>query len=370
MGEEKQSILIIDDSPIDIDLTRAALPNSYQVKAATNREAALGIIRSDSPPDLILLDVVMPETDGYSLCREIRSIEADIPIIFLTQKDTAEDEYAGFRAGAVDYISKPLNPGLLAARVKTHLELRNARVRLEKQNDLLKENARLREEVEAINRHDLKNPLMIVLEMPKYLSRQPGTTPEQVEWLKMIENAGRKMLEMINRTTDLFKMEAGTYTLNPTTIDLLGILRETEEAQLPLIREKRVEWEVSVAGRRATEGEKFLVFGEALLLYSLLSNLVKNAVEASPSGETIAINVDDGELARVSIHNVGAIPEAIKGRFFEKFVTAGKKNGTGLGAYSARLMVNALNGTIQFQSSQETGTTLTVLLPRPGQALS
>ena len=69
---------------------------------------------------------------------------------------------------------------------------------------------------------------------------------------------------------------------------------------------------------------------------------MKNAVEASPSGETIAINVDDGELARVSIHNAGAIPEAIKGRFFEKFVTAGKKNGTGLGAYSARLMVNAL----------------------------
>lgn len=371
MVEERELIiLIVDDSPIDIDLTRTALPKIYQVKAATNREAALGIIRSDSPPDLILLDVVMPGTDGYELCREIKSISADLPVIFVTQKDSAEDQYAGFQAGAVDYISKPLNPSLLAARVKTHLELRMARVWLEKQNALLRENARLREEVEAINRHDLKNPLMVVLEVPKFLSRRPSISAEDKKLLKMIEDAGRKMLEMITFTTDLFKMETGTYVLRRTSVDVLGTLREVEESLLPMIREKRLTWEVDVGGRRPEVGESFYVSGEPLLLYSLLSNLVKNAVEASPLDGKVTIDLDDGEVTSVNIHNASAIPESIKGRFFEKYATAGKKDGTGLGAYSARLMAKALQGTIHFQSTEEAGTTLTVLLPKSGQGPS
>lgn len=140
MGDKwKAKVLAIDDSPTDIDLARAALP-IYQAKAATTREAALGTIRSGSPPDLILLDVVMPDMDGYRLCHEIRSFVKDIPIIFVTQKDSAEDECAGFPAGGVDCISKPLNPTPLAARVKTHLELKKATDVLQEQNSLLREN--------------------------------------------------------------------------------------------------------------------------------------------------------------------------------------------------------------------------------------
>jgi len=370
MSEERKArVLVIDDSPTDIDLARTALP-IYQVKAATTREAALGIILSDSPPDLILLDVVMPDMDGYRLCHEIRSLTKDIPIVFVTQKDSAEDEYAGFLAGAVDYISKPLNPILLAARVKTHLELKRAKVALQEQNDLLRENVRLREEVEAINRHDLKNPLMVVLEVPKVLSRQPNITPEQVKWLKMIEDAGRKMLEMINQTIDLFKMETGTYVLNAVPVDLIETMHEIHRAQLQQIQERSLGWEMKAKGHPVQEGEKFFVGAEALLLYSLLANLLKNAVEASPFGGKISIELEEDELARVRIHNAGAVPESIRGRFFEKFATAGKNGGTGLGAYSARLMARALKGTVEFQSSEEAGTTLTVLLPRPGQGSS
>lgn len=363
---ERATILLIDDSPTDIAIQAEALRAEHQVVCATSAESAFETMRSGVRPDLVVLDVVMPDADGLSVCRRLKADDATaaIPVIFVTARDGDNDEEAGFSAGGVDYVVKPVNPHLLRARVRTHIELKRMREDLEKQNEALRKAARLREEVEQINRHDLKNPLMVIPNIPEVLMRQPAVTTEQKQWLEMIESAGRKMLEMINRSIDLLKMEKGVYPLEPVDVDALVVARQVVSAVTPLALDRGVMIDLRIDGRPAAASDVFIVQGEEMLLYSMLSNLVRNAVEAAPAGSTASISLSENGTAAIAIHNEGAIPTTIRGRFFEKFATAGKKGGTGLGAYSARLIAATLGGVIACASSEREGTTITVRLAR------
>jgi len=122
----KQVILVVDDSPDDIALISQVLRETYQVKVATNGKDALHIAYSSNPPDLILLDIMMPGMDGYEVCRQLKSDSqtSDIPVIFLSSRGEVADEEKGFEAGAVDYIIKPISPPILLARVRTHLRIK------------------------------------------------------------------------------------------------------------------------------------------------------------------------------------------------------------------------------------------------------
>ena len=137
----KPTILVVDDTPDNITLLCSLLGDQYRNKVATNGAKALKIARSDPKPDLILLDIMMPEIDGYEVCRQLKADPSTehIPIIFLTAKTQEGDETKGFELGAVDYITKPIVPPILMARVHTHLALQDARKFLEKQNEILEE---------------------------------------------------------------------------------------------------------------------------------------------------------------------------------------------------------------------------------------
>lgn len=132
---------MVDDTPDNITLLCSLLGGEYRNKVATNGNKALSIARAEPHPDLILLDIMMPEIDGYEVCRQLKEDPAtrDIPIIFLTAKTQEGDETKGFELGAVDYITKPIVPPILMARVHTHLALKEARTYLEKQNEILEE---------------------------------------------------------------------------------------------------------------------------------------------------------------------------------------------------------------------------------------
>ncbi|MFZ3003037.1 MAG: two-component system response regulator [Undibacterium umbellatum] len=132
----KQVILIVDDTPDNISLLSGLLKDQYKIKIATNGLKALQIASSLPGPDLILLDVMMPEMDGYETCRRLKAdiATSDIPIIFLTAKSQVQDEEMGLRLGAVDYISKPISPPIVLARVATQLNLVRARHLLQDQN--------------------------------------------------------------------------------------------------------------------------------------------------------------------------------------------------------------------------------------------
>ena len=135
MTAQQKLILIVDDTPTNIGVISGALKDSYRTKVATTGEKALAIASGEDKPDLVLLDVLMPEMDGYEVCRRLKADETtrEIPVIFLTGQTKDEDETKGFSVGAVDYVHKPFSPSVVKARVHSHIMLREAREQLAQQ---------------------------------------------------------------------------------------------------------------------------------------------------------------------------------------------------------------------------------------------
>lgn len=153
---EKRRILIVDDMPINVQLLSAVLKSRYHIKVAVDGLSALNVATSDDPPDLVLLDIMMPGMDGYEVCRRLKEKDETrhIPVIFITALTETENETLGFDVGGVDYITKPFNPSIVLSRVKTHLELKATRERLEKQN----------EELQKLNR-EMQDDLVLAREV-------------------------------------------------------------------------------------------------------------------------------------------------------------------------------------------------------------
>src|SRR3954454_2489506 len=138
---EKKVVLLVDDEPANIQIVNSILKDEYKIRVATNGAKALELVTATPPPDLILLDVVMPEMDGYEVCTRLKSVPEtrEIPVVFLTGQTESSDETRGFEVGAVDYIHKPFSPAVVQARVHTHLTLRGIRQQLAQQLDTIKE---------------------------------------------------------------------------------------------------------------------------------------------------------------------------------------------------------------------------------------
>lgn len=138
MAEQKPRVLIVDDERVNLNILYELLHADYQIMAANTSEKALQAVLSKVPPDLVLLDVVMPDMDGYSVCQQLKSNELteDIPVIFITARDEASDETRGLELGAVDYITKPFNSAVVKARIATQLKLSKAMQELERMYDL------------------------------------------------------------------------------------------------------------------------------------------------------------------------------------------------------------------------------------------
>ncbi|TDU24361.1 putative two-component system response regulator [Panacagrimonas perspica] len=134
-GSDRDSILVVDDIPANIEVLSGILRGEYRVRAATNGVRALEIAAGDSAPDLILLDVMMPDMDGLTVCRRLKADlrTRHIPVIFVTAMSEIDDEAQGFEAGCVDYVTKPVSPSIVLARVRTQLSLANQNRALERQ---------------------------------------------------------------------------------------------------------------------------------------------------------------------------------------------------------------------------------------------
>jgi len=359
-------VLVVDDTATNLDILVDTLGNDYEVSVAIDGESALESAM-DQTPDLVLLDIMMPGIDGYEVCRRLKRNERTrhVPIIFLTAMAEVTDEAKGLALGAVDYITKPFTPDLVKARVHNQLQLKRFRDDLERQNQILIENARLREDVAHMTRHDLKTPLNAMINIPEMLVKYGNLTPDQSEMLQMIEESGYRMLEIIESSLDLCKMERGEYQLRPVPVNILKMAYQIRGETRNLIHSKGLALEVAVEGRTPAPSDLFEVQGEEMLVYSMLANLIKNAAEASPDSGRIKVNCQKGiaGFSEVRIHNSGVIPAEIQDRFFEKYATLGKEGGTGLGTYSARLIATAMGGGIRFETSEEKGTELIVWLP-------
>lgn len=225
----------------------------------------------------------------------------------------------------------------------------------------------LRDDIDNIIRHDLKSPLNGIINLPRLIIEDDNLTPEQAEYLLFIEQSGRKMLRQVEMSLDIMKIERGRFQAAPEPLDLLSVLRDILGGMQDTFRRKGCSAALELDGRPLDPGagaeESFVVLGEERLCSPLFSNLLQNALEASPSGGVVRISLDRGAFPVVRIRNLGEVPAEIRQRFFEKYVTSGKVRGTGLGTYSASLFARVQGGDVLLNCSEPGATTVEVRLP-------
>jgi CheY-like chemotaxis protein len=360
----RPTILVVDDTADNLLLLSHLLNDEYRVRIAHNGEKALNICQSDDPPDLVLLDIMMPGIDGFEVARLMREhpTSESIPVIFVTAMTGETERSRGMQLGAVDFVTKPIDPDSLKLRVHNFMRYVGLHKQLQANYDGMLELARLREQVENITRHDMKGPLAGVIGLVQTLAYDNTLNSEQIDKLRMVEDTALQVLDMINLSSELFKIETGRFKLNAQPVKIGGILKRIVEISQATFSEKHliIAFETNVpSGRELPES-----LGDATFCYSLFQNLIKNACEAAPENSLVTVTLNDEIPLSITIQNRGAVPAEIRERFFGKFVTHGKQGGTGLGAYSAKMLVEAQNGSISLDVFDEGNqTTITVKLP-------
>lgn len=360
----RPTVLIVDDTPDNLQLLTALFRDDYRIKAANNGTRALEICCSDSPPDLVLLDIMMPDMDGFEVARRMREHPnaETIPVIFVTALNTDDARMKGLSLGAIDFVTKPIDPDVLKPRVSNLLRYIGLHKQLQASFDTMEELARLHENVDHMMRHDLKGPLAGILGLAQNLiDRQTSPDPEASEQLRLIESSARQLIDLISVSSELFNIESGNFILVPEPVVLMDVLNNSVKTLQAGFAAKRIHVEISVE----PAGTNPRALGDPLLCYSALNNLLKNAFEAAPTDSRIRVTVQDGSPMQITLVNQGVVPAEIRERFFEKYITCGKPGGTGLGTYSAKRLLEAQNGTIVFAvSDSDNTTTLTVGLPK------
>ncbi|HSO66851.1 MAG TPA: hybrid sensor histidine kinase/response regulator, partial [Desulfatirhabdiaceae bacterium] len=291
-------------------------------------------------------------------------VTRDIPVLFITVLIDGADESRGLSLGAVDYITKPFHPSVVPARVKTHLRLKHALTTLAGRNKELEAMVRLRESVTRMVGSDFKRPLSGIISLSTRLVKTPDLSESVFSDLKTIEDMGFQLLKMISQSLDLWKLERGVYRVEPEPVDIPSIismgLMETDS----LSKARNIPVALLVNGLPADPDDRFMISGEMLLCYCMITNLMKNAIEASPPGKTVTIDLrQTAGDSQIHIHNHGVIPIEIRSRFFEKGVTYGKTGAAGLGVYTARLMAEAMGGSLNLKTGDDMDTILTIQLP-------
>jgi len=361
----RPTILVVDDTADNLLLLSHLFMDEYRVRITHSGEKALEICQSNSPPDLVLLDIMMPGMDGFEVARRMREhpTSESIPVIFVTAMTGDDARLKGLELGAVDFVIKPIDPDVLKPRVRNFMRFVEQRKQLQADYDGMLALARLREDVDNIMRHDLKGPLAGVIGLVQALIDDASTKRNQVEQLRVIEETALQVLDMINLSSELFKIETGRFKLNAKPIMIGDILRRIVEIARATFAEKHIT--IAIASNLQTGKENPQAVGDAMFCYSLFQNLIRNACEAAPEKSQVAVTLNEETPLRITIRNKGVVPAEIRARFFDKFVTHGKQGGTGLGTYSARLLAEAQNGHVALAvSDPEDLTTITVTLPR------
>jgi CheY-like chemotaxis protein len=361
LGKRRPTLLAVDDLPENLGLIAGLFKPGYRVRLAQDGQTALNICTSSTPPDLILLDVMMPNMDGFELAEQLRSHPqaSQIPLIFTTAMNDPEALQRGLELGAVDFVHKPLDMRLLKLRVGNllrHVERHN-RVQAEC-NELLLQ-ARLREEVEQITRHDLKAPLSAVLGIAHGLLDGGNLLPGQKRMLRLLEDNTQQALNLINLSAALYRIETGRFELQPEAVDVAAMLTRMVEALRVTYQAKALVIELCLPD--TLEAPLPQAWADPLLCYSLLSNLLKNACEAAPLGSRVRVEMLDDEQIGLRVENQPAVPAEFRPVFFDKYSTRDKQGGSGLGTYSARRLAQAQGGSLDLQVDEQQNLTCLLL---------
>ena len=358
-------ILVVDDYPVSLKLLEELFKDEYTVQTAVDGTTALALCQAEPLPDLVLMDVLMPGMDGFEVVRRLRDqpASAQIPVIFVTALSDDEARVKGMELGAVDFVSKTNDPKALRARVRNFIQFVDMRRKLQLDYDAMLDAARMREDADNITRHDLKGSLAGIVGMVQTLANDESMLPRHLAQLRLVEQTAQQVMNMINLSGELYKIEMGRFKLRAVPVDIGDILHRIVDLSRASFGDKKLSVVVDTDTPVGTELPQ--VRADAMLCYSMFQNLIKNACEAAPPGTRVEVLLRDETPLRILISNMGAVPRELRERFFEKFATSGKPGGSGIGTYSAQLLAHAQNGSISMVTDDANNcTTLTVTLPR------
>jgi len=368
---QPSDILIVDDSPSTLQLLSEIFKKEgYSTRAALSGRLALQSLRTSSP-DLVLLDITMPDISGYDICKAMKADESlkDVPVIFISGHSRNIDVVKGFSSGGVDFVAKPFEISEVVARVKTHLELRQQQHALQKSYAELRSLEEMRDNLVHMIVHDLRNPLWsanIHLEQIQGLA-DTSLNPLIQNHVNEALTATHTLMEMINSILDVNRMEAGLIPLAPEPCDLIQLIQDILQASFHLIKSRRLTIE--------SEAESVVVKADIILIRRVIHNLLSNAISFTPEtgGEIhFGISRHDG-MTRVTIRDNGqGIPAEYHQKIFEKFyqmpsVLSGERHSTGLGLTFCKLAVESHGGQIGVQSEEKRGSLFWFDLPENGR---
>lgn len=377
-------ILVVDDTPANLEVVVETLSTAgYVVWAVTSGKRALKQLKTHAP-DLILLDIHMPDMDGFTICERIKenTENADIPIIFITAFSDTESIVEGFALGAVDYISKPFKDAELLARVQTHLKIRSLTETLKQrvhQAEIARQIVEIsKQEVDAANQakneflatmsHELRTPLNSILGFTEGL--QQGTlgdlTVPQQKAITTIERSGNHLLSLISDILDLAKIDSGQLEISRVPASFAEVCTTCLQFLHPLAQSKNVRLTSEIIPHAP------LVSVDPLRVRQILINLLNNGIKFTPSGGTVNLTAKVNERLSVlefQVMDTGiGIASSDLSKIFEAFVQldnsfSRQHKGTGLGLTLVKRLVDAQQGSIGVESQLNQGSCFRITLP-------
>lgn len=361
------TLLVVDDNPKNLQIVALILRElNYKLIIATDGKSAVDLVER-ARPDLILLDVMMPGMDGFDTCKMIKSNPANdnIPVIFLTALSEKVNTVKGFEVGGVDYMVKPFNKEELVTRIKTHLELKFTRDKLQKTTDNLIELNSIKDKLFSIIGHDLRSPVGSLKMMLDFLSKNPAITgnPAIKGNFDIMTQTADELYSLLENLLGWAKSQSGNLNFESEFIDLPAVSNGIFLLYKGYLQQKKLNFEQHIE-------EGMVVFTDMNMLKTVLRNLVSNAIKFSPEGGTVTLSAKkQGDLIHISISDtgVGILPENIPKLFDEKqhFSTYGtnKESGSGLGLNLCHSFIQNNNGRIWVESEVGKGSSFTFELP-------
>lgn len=356
--DTQPSILVIDDEPDNFDVVEALLDGEdYQLHYANSGQQALDRLNSFQP-DVILLDVMMPDLDGMEVCRRIKADPQwqAVPIIMVTALSAKEDLAQCLAAGADDFISKPVNRVELRARV-------NSMLRIKQQYDNLQSLLQLREDMVNMIVHDLRNPVASIILSTEVL-RLPDMSAEKLQRkVDQIAIAAQQLESSIDSLLLLAKLKSDKMSLNYTDVDLYTLCTSALTSVDAIASQKRL----TLVSELPLPGGSVKV--DITIFRRLLDNLLSNAIKFSPSNTQVTLHAEYLEAggAKIQVADLGpGVPKSLKQSIFEKFevgTTIQEVSQIGLGLAFCKMAIEAHHGIITVEENHPRGSIFTVLLP-------
>jgi len=369
--EDVPNVIVVDDTPANLQLLTGMLKErGYKVRPVPSGKLALQAAKND-PPDLILLDIMMPEMAGYEVCERLKADETlrEIPIIFISALNETMDKVRAFGVGGVDYVTKPFQFEEVQARVSTHLELQRQRRELKENYEKLLRLEELRDNLVHMIVHDLRNPLQGIsgfLDLALTLEKET-LTEDGLEYLQTAKRSTTEVIDMVNAVLDVSKMEAGEMKLRLAECDLVRIAADLMSGMQSLKEAREMILDAPPA--------PVTVVADGDLILRVIQNLLGNALKFTPSDGWIRLGIEpDENRVCVKVRDNGpGIPAEYRERIFEKFgqVEARanrQKYSTGLGLTFCKLAVEAHGGSIGVESEVGKGSAFWFVLPKDGPA--